>query len=66
MKQKKLKPGNIVEIENVNGQARYYTKGDANDSNDSGYITDSDIYGFVHFKISYVGYPTLLLREIFR
>ena len=56
----------VVEIENVNGQARYYTKGDANDSNDSGYITDSDIYGFVHFKISYVGYPTLLLREIFR
>ena len=56
----------VVEIENINGQNRYYTKGDANEDNDSGYITEGDIYGFVHFKVSYVGYPTLLLRKIFK
>ena len=56
----------VVQIENINGQTRYYTKGDANDNNDTGFITDSDIYGFVHFKIPYVGYPTLMLRGIFK
>ena len=56
----------VVQIENINGQTRYYTKGDANDDNDSGFITDGDIYGFVHFKIPYVGYPTLMLRGIFK
>ncbi len=56
----------VVEIEHINDETRYYTKGDANDSNDSGFITDSDITGFVHFKVSYVGYPTLLVRELFK
>ena len=56
----------VVQVEHINGQTRYYTKGDANDDNDSGFITDGDIYGFVHFKVPYVGYPTLILREIFK
>ncbi len=56
----------VKEIEHYNGQTRYYTKGDANQDVDSGYITDSDIYGFVHFKIPYAGFPTLWLRAIFK
>lgn len=56
----------VVEIEHFNGQTRYYTKGDANEDIDGGYITDSDIIGFVNFKVPYVGYPTLWLRKIFK
>lgn len=56
----------VVEIEHFNEETRYYTKGDANDAIDAGYITSADIYGFVHFKVPYVGYPTLMIREIFK
>ena len=55
----------VVNIENINGQTRYYTKGDANDTVDSGYITKADIMGIVEYKIPYVGYPTLWLRSLF-
>ncbi len=56
----------IIDIEKINGTTRYYTKGDANESADHGYITDSDIIGKVKFKIVYIGYPSLLLRELFK
>ena len=55
----------VVEIATVNGATRYYTKGDANDTNDSGYRTDADIEGVVLFKMPYIGYPTLMLNEAF-
>jgi len=56
----------VVEIERVQGQNRYYTKGDANDSVDVGFVVESEIVGFVNIKLSYVGYPTLWLRNLFR
>lgn len=55
----------VVGIERINGQTRYYTKGDANEENDRGYITDSDVVGRVSLKLPGVGYPTILLRKIF-
>lgn len=55
----------LVGIENIDYEDRYYTKGDANENNDTGYITRSDIVGVTQFKISYLGYPTLWLRELF-
>lgn len=55
----------VVDIQKVNGVTRYFTKGDANDDWDAGYIHDSDIIGLVNFKIPYVGYPTLWLRSLF-
>lgn len=55
----------LVGIENVDNEDRYYTKGDANEDNDPGYITRDDIVGVTQFKISYFGYPTLWLRELF-
>lgn len=55
----------IIKIEIVDGQSRYFTKGDYNEDPDSGYITDVDVEGIVHFKLAYVGYPTLWLRSIF-
>ncbi|MBQ3063306.1 MAG: signal peptidase I [Clostridia bacterium] len=55
----------VVEIERINGQNRYYTKGDANEDIDLGYITDSNIKGITNFKVSYIGYPSLWLHRIF-
>ena len=55
----------LVDVYPVDGQNRYVTKGDANKDNDNGYITDADISGVVKFKIAYIGYPSLWLRDIF-
>ena len=54
----------IIKIETVKGETRYYTKGDANETPDSGYRTKADIFGLTDVKLAYVGYPTLWLREI--
>ena len=56
----------ITDVENINGQVRYHTKGDANEGADSGYITESDIIGTVKFRVMYVGFPTLWARELFK
>ncbi len=54
----------VVAINNVNGQRQYITKGDANEGVDSGYRTDGDIIGIIRFKVLYIGYPSLWLRQI--
>ena len=56
----------VVDIKIINGIARYYTKGDANEDNDMGYITNAEIVGLVNYKIPAVGYPTLWLRSLFQ
>ncbi len=56
----------VEKIENINGQIRYITKGDRNDSNDAGYITQENIIGITDFRIKYIGYPTLWVRELFQ
>lgn len=55
----------VAKIEIINGQRRYYTKGDANDAFDAGYITDADIRGLVDYKLPYFGMPTLWVRSLF-
>ena len=55
----------VVEIEHINGQTRYYTKGDANEDRDVGFITSNDIVGITDFKISYIGYPSIWMHRIF-
>ena len=55
----------VVKIERINNINRYYTKGDANDHIDAGYITESQIIGVTHFKIKYIGYPTIWVRSLF-
>ena len=43
------------------------TKGDANDPQDSGYITQDQIVGVVSgFKLRGLGWPTIWLRDIFK
>ena len=56
----------VEKIETVNGISRYYTKGDANDDMDAGYIHRSSIIGIVNFKIPYIGYPTIWIRNMFK
>ncbi|MBR2459741.1 MAG: signal peptidase I [Clostridia bacterium] len=56
----------VVDIDVVEGQRRYITKGDANENNDSGYVTDAQIIGIVRSTVDYIGYPTVWLREMFK
>ena len=56
----------VVEIEIINGVPRYYTKGDANEDRDYGYITDAEIVGVISIKLPYFGYPTIWMRSLFK
>lgn len=55
----------VVDIQTVNGTTRYFTKGDANEDMDAGFILSSDIVGLVNYKVPYIGYPTIWLRSLF-
>jgi len=55
----------VVEIRKVNGEVRYYTKGDANKKIDAGYVTEDKIKGLIKLKVKYIGYPTLWVRNLF-
>lgn len=56
----------VHDIIKVNGEYRYYTKGDANKRVDDGYRTQADIHGVVNLRIKYLGYPTLWIRSMFK
>lgn len=56
----------VVDIQTINGITRYYTKGDANEDMDAGFIHRSDVIGHVDNKIPYIGYPTLWVRNLFK
>ena len=56
----------VVDIQVINGTTRYYTKGDANEDPDTGYITQADIVGLVDHKLPFFGFPTLWMRSLFR
>ena len=55
----------VVDIKKINNQNRYYTKGDANDALDEGYVIDEQILGVTDLKVSYIGYPTIWVRSLF-
>ena len=54
----------IVDIERNKKEISYVTKGDANNSNDSQRVKRDQIVGIVEFKIPYIAYPTIWLREL--
>lgn len=56
----------VVKIEIINGEAHYFTKGDANDIIDAGYVTRSEIVGLIEYRLQYLGYPSLWLRSLFK
>ena len=55
----------VVDIKHIDGEMQYFTKGDANDEMDSGYVTRDRIVGVTKWKIPYLGYPTLWMRSLF-
>ena len=55
----------VVDIENINGELRYITKGDANEEADSGYVTEDQLRGIVLCKVPHIGHPSLWLRDLF-
>ena len=55
----------VADIKIINGETRYYTKGDANEDWDAGYITDCNIVGLVNYKIPFLGFPTIWVHSLF-
>lgn len=55
----------VVDIKNINGKQRYYTKGDANTRIDDEYVKEEEIIGISKVKLKYIGYPSIWLRNIF-
>lgn len=55
----------IQDIQILNGETIYYTKGDNNHQKDDGYRIEQDIIGVVKFKLVYVGWPTIWVNQIF-
>lgn len=55
----------VIKIRNIENEIRYYTKGDANEVMDSGYVSKKDIVGITKLRVMYIGYPTLWVRSLF-
>ncbi len=53
----------VIEIINNSGTLEFITKGDANPVSDPGFRTIEDIIGVVVFRIPYIGYVSLWLRN---
>lgn len=43
----------------------FQTKGDNNDTEDIELVSSNNIYGVVKYVVKYIGYPTILLQEVF-
>lgn len=53
----------IIRIETNGNEKLFYTKGDANASEDFYPVSKNDVVGIANFKIKYIGYPTVWLNE---
>ena len=56
----------VIDKKDSGSGIRYFTKGDANSSEDEGYREDEDILGTVKFRIPYIGMPAVMLSEMFK
>lgn len=54
----------LINIELVDGEYYFYTKGDANEAVDNYIIYENMIVGVVLYKIPYVGLPTVWISEL--
>lgn len=55
----------ITRLRKINGVLQIYTKGDANEAEDAGFVTTADVIGTEVSSIPYLGYPTVWMRELF-
>lgn len=55
----------ITQVGIFNDEYVYVTKGDKNKLEDNGYVYPKNIQGVVHYRIKYLGYPSVWIRELF-
>lgn len=55
----------IAQVGIFNDEYVYITKGDKNKVEDTGYVYQKDIQGIVHYRIKYIGYPSIWIRNLF-
>lgn len=55
----------ITQVGIFNDEYVYKTKGDKNKLEDNGYVYQKDIQGIVHYRIKYIGYPSIWIRNLF-
>lgn len=55
----------VVDKYYSNGHLAFRTKGDNNKTIDNNIVLDDDVKGIVVNKIKYIGYPTIILQEMF-
>lgn len=54
----------VINIQKVSDELYFYTKGDANLTEDNYKILEEDVVGVVKAKIPWIGYPTVVLSEL--
>ena len=54
----------IIDVKRTKNNIVYITKGDANNSRDSKEVKRDQVVGLVEFKIPFIAYPTVWLREL--
>lgn len=54
----------VINIQKVSAELYFYTKGDANLTEDNYKIPEENIVGVVKAKIPWIGYPTVMLSEL--
>ncbi len=64
-KDNKLIAHRVVRTKEYSSKKYFYTKGDANQSEDIEMIKEEEILGVVERVIKYIGYPTVLINELF-
>jgi signal peptidase len=52
----------IIDIQEVDGELRFYTKGDANLDNDDGYRRYDEIVGVMVLRIPFIGHVSMFLK----
>ena len=65
-KEGKLIAHRIIKIKKDSSKLYFYTKGDANNSADAELVNEDEVLGRVRRVIKYLGYPTVLINELFR
>ena len=56
----------VIDVQKQNGIIYYTTKGDANDSPDTGFVTSENLRGVVLYRLPGIGHPSLFLRDVFK
>ena len=65
IKDNKLIAHRVVRTKEYSSKKYFYTKGDANQSEDIEMIKEEEILGVVERVVKYIGYPTVLINELF-